>query len=108
MSPAYFLVSITLWLVRFRREAWIEYNLITNRGYKYNSPKYGIIESENVYYVGELNFDNPEIINLADKVEANTKANEILNDNLIKSAFSDNQKYSNLSESEQEAIDNLS
>ena len=46
-----------------------EYNLITTRGYKYNSPKYGIIEPENVYYVGELNFDNPEIINLADNLK---------------------------------------
>ena len=37
-----------------------------------------------------------EIMNLADKVEANTKANEILKDNLIKSAFSDNQEYSDV------------
>ena len=46
-----------------------EYNLITNRGYKYNSPKYGIIEPENVYHVGELDFDNPEIISLADNLK---------------------------------------
>ncbi len=49
-----------------------------------------------------------EIMNLADKVEANTKANEILNDSLIKSAFSDNQEYSNLPEDKQKAIDNIS
>ena len=46
-----------------------EYNLITNRGYKYNSPKYGIIEPENVYHIGELNFDNPEIVSLADNLK---------------------------------------
>lgn len=49
-----------------------------------------------------------EIMNLADKIEANTKANEILNDSLIKSAFSDNQEYSNLPEDKQKAIDNIS
>ena len=49
-----------------------------------------------------------EIMNLADKVAANTKANEILNDSLIKSAFSDNQEYSNLPEDKQKAIDNIS
>lgn len=46
-----------------------EYNLINNRGYKYNSPKYGIIEPENVYHVGELNFDNPEIISLTNNLK---------------------------------------
>ena len=46
-----------------------EYNLITNRGYKYNSPKYGIIEQENVYHIGELYFDNPEIVSLADNLK---------------------------------------
>lgn len=46
-----------------------EYNLIANRDYKYNSPKYGIIESENVYHIGELNFDNPEIVSLADNLK---------------------------------------
>ena len=46
-----------------------EYNLIANRGYKYNSPKYGIIEPENVYHIGELNFDNSEIISLADNLK---------------------------------------
>ena len=46
-----------------------EYNLIANRGYKYNSPKYGIIEPENVYHVGELNFDNSEVTILADNLK---------------------------------------
>lgn len=45
-----------------------EYNLIKNRGYKYNSPKYGIIEPENIYFIGELNFDNPEVINLTNEL----------------------------------------
>lgn len=46
-----------------------EYNLINNRGYKYNSPKYGIIEPEDAYFIGELNFDNPEIISLANDIK---------------------------------------
>ena len=46
-----------------------EYNLIKNRGYKYNSPKYGIIEPENVDFIGELNFDNPEVTILADNLK---------------------------------------
>lgn len=46
-----------------------EYNLIKNRGYKYNSPKYGIIEPENVYHIGELNFDNQETIDLINNLK---------------------------------------
>lgn len=46
-----------------------EYKFITSGGYKYNSPKYGIIEPENVHFIGELNFNNPEIISLADNLK---------------------------------------
>lgn len=39
-----------------------EFNLIYNRGYNYNSPKYGIIKTDDSVFVGELNFENPRVV----------------------------------------------
>ena len=39
-----------------------EFNLIYNRGYNYNSPKYGIIKIDENVFVGKLDFDNPKVL----------------------------------------------
>ena len=39
-----------------------EFNLIYNRGYNYNSPKYGIVKVDEDVFVGKLDFDNPSVL----------------------------------------------